>query len=411
MNQSDDPNSRYKGGWLKKKYSFFSQALSCLSFKEFYPEVELYTDTHGKKLLLDQLKLPYTKVHVTLEEINSYNPKLWALGKIVTYAQQDKPFLHADTDVYIWRKFDSELTSSELFTQNLEVNFPAYQDAFNEILKRFDWIPTELINVLYQNQNIQAFNAGIIGGSNYSFFKQLKDRAFDFIHKNEHLLNTIDIGIFNTIFEQQLGFAIAQKKKIPISYYLNKVDSDFSQVINFHTVPVSSSYVHCIGYAKKSIFACEQLEARLKYHFPTYYNDLIENLKATFPEEEFECDFSVERMNNLFRIYDWLSTVSINDIFETRFSLSKNVAIINEEEKYFLSYSLPQNGSLQKEEIKDWLAIILYFETPTSIKELHTELCKDEDFLKDMNSEELKSKLISFVMDKYVLLEILEVKN
>ncbi|MCH2034698.1 MAG: hypothetical protein MK202_14395 [Tenacibaculum sp.] len=411
MNQSDDPNSRYKGGWLKQKYSFFSQTLSCLSFKQFYPEVELFTDTQGKDLLIDQLKLPYTKVHVTLDEINSYNPKLWALGKVITYAQQKEPFLHADTDVYIWQKLEPELTSSELFTQNLEVNFPAYQDAFNEILKTFDWIPTELINSLYQNQNIQAFNAGIIGGNNYSFFQLLKDKVFDFIHKNEHLLHTIDIGIFNTIFEQQLGYAIAQKKNIPISYYLDNVDSDFSQVINFHTVPFSSSYVHCIGYAKKSIFACEQLEARLKYHYPEYYNELVNNLNITFPEDEFDCDFSEERMNNLFKIYDWLSTVSINDIFETKFCLSKNVEIINEGDNNFLSYSLPQNGILQKEEIKDWLAILLYFETPTTIKELHTELCQDEDFLKDMNSEELKLKLVSFVMDKYMLLEILEIKS
>ena len=39
---------------------------------------------------------------------------------------------------------------------------------------------------------------------------------------------------------------------------------------------------------------------------------------------------------------------------------------------FFLT-PLPQNGILQKEEIKDWLAILLYtLKQPTTIKELYT---------------------------------------
>lgn len=407
MNYSKDPNSRYKGGWLQQKYSFYSQALSCLTFKQFYKDVELYTDANGKELLVDKLKIPYSKVNLTLDKINSYNPKLWALGKVVTYAEQNEPFLHADSDVFIWQEFPNKLVSAPLFAQNIEQNFPAYQEALNDILINFDWIPTELINSLYKNQSIHAFNAGIIGGQNHEFFKILKDKTLSFISKNEHLFDKIDVGIFNTIFEQQLGYAIAEKHKIPIEYLFTEVDSDFSNIINFHTVPFESKYVHCIGYAKKSIFACEQLEARLSYHFPSFYNELIKNLRVTFPKDNFDCDFPEKRMNTLFKIYDWLETTSINEVFETQFCISDKVEILKEDDKYFISYSLPQDQTVQKEEIKDWLAILLYFENPTTIKELYEELCQDKDFLKNTNKVELKSKLISFVMDKFMLLEIL----
>ncbi|WP_348745632.1 DUF6734 family protein [Tenacibaculum sp. 190524A05c] len=408
MNQSNDPNSRFKGGWLKQKYSFYSQALSCLTFKQFYNDVELYTDTKGKELLIDQLNLPYSKTHITLDKINSYNPKLWALGKIVSYAEQTEPFLHADSDVFIWEKFPEEMLSSQLFTQNIEVNFPAYQDAFNDILINFDWIPTELINSLYKNQNIHAFNAGIIGGQNHEFFRLLKEKVLSFIDENVHLFEKIDVGIFNTIFEQQLGFALAEKNNIPIHYYLQDVDSDFSKVINFHTVPFDSKYVHCIGYAKKSEFACEQLEARLQYHFPDFYTQLNDNLKSAFPDDNFDCDFPTERMDHLFKIYSWLETKTIEDIFNSEFQLNPKVNISEDNGRYYIEYPLPQNGTLQREEIKDWLAILLYFEQPTSIKQLYNELCLDEDFLKDTNKDELKDKLISYVMDKFMLLEILK---
>ncbi len=404
---SDDLNSRFKGGWLKQKYSFYSQALSCLTFKEFYGNVELYTDEQGKELLVDILNIPYTKTHVTLNEIDAYNSKLWALGKVFTYAEQKTPFIHADSDVFIWKKLPESLTSSEVFTQNIEVNFPAYEKALNDIFIHFDWIPTELVNSLYKHQKIHAFNAGIIGGKHYEFFQKLKDTVLDFINKNTHILEKIDIGIFNTIFEQQLGYAIAEKNNIPINYFLEDVDTDFSKVINFHTVPFTSQYVHCIGYAKRSVFACEQLEARLKYHYPEFYTELNNRLQHHFTDSSFECDFTKERFDYLFKIYEWLEGKTVEDIFNTTFQLNSTAEFIEKEGAYYINYKLPQNNKLRKEKLEDWMVILLYFETETSVKELYSELSEDEDFLKQTNKKELKDKLISFVMDKSMLLEIL----
>jgi hypothetical protein len=45
-----------------------SWALSCLSLREHYDEVELYTDSAGYHILIEVLQLPYTKTHVIFDD-------------------------------------------------------------------------------------------------------------------------------------------------------------------------------------------------------------------------------------------------------------------------------------------------------------------------------------------------------
>ncbi len=56
--------SQNLGGWTHRAFNYMSWALSCLKFKEFYPNIELVTDQKGKELLIDRLGLPYTSVKV-----------------------------------------------------------------------------------------------------------------------------------------------------------------------------------------------------------------------------------------------------------------------------------------------------------------------------------------------------------
>lgn len=92
------------GGWSEKTFYYMSWALSCLKLKEFYNSVELFTDKKGKEFLIDRLQLPYDKVNIVLDDLNEFNSRLWALGKIYTYSIQHEPFIHVDGDVYIYGK-------------------------------------------------------------------------------------------------------------------------------------------------------------------------------------------------------------------------------------------------------------------------------------------------------------------
>ena len=70
----------YSFGWLSNKYHYLSWILSCNQLRKYYDEVELFTDSLGYSILIEKLKLPYTKVHIVLDELNIYDDNLWALA-------------------------------------------------------------------------------------------------------------------------------------------------------------------------------------------------------------------------------------------------------------------------------------------------------------------------------------------
>lgn len=406
FSNSTDPNSRFKGGWLHEKYFYFSMALSCLKFKEFYGEVNLYTDSKGESTINKILGIPYSNFINSFDNLENTNEKLWALPKLYTYSVQKKPFIHADTDVYIWDKFPNDLINSSLFCQNIEENFPIYSEALDEILTQFDWIPTELINSLYKHKKILAFNAGVVGGNDLEYFKKLHSRSKKFINKNEHYFDKIDVGIFNMIYEQQLGYAIADKKNIVPNPLFKNIDSNFTPLVNFPLASFHTKYIHAIGFAKKSIYACEQIEALLMYEFPDEYEKIKYNGEKNSLWKNYY-EISERRKEFLFSIYKFTRTNSLGAIYSLKFQLNPTVKIIEDNDSSKIDYVSPQ--TLQREQLKleDWDAILLYFQESISINELCLELLIDNEIASKYTEDSLTEKLLSFVFDKCLLHEIL----
>ncbi len=90
-NNKEDNFGRYAGGWISERHHAMSWTLSCLSFKRFYTQIELYTDQAGAAWLIDKLGLPYTSVVPILDKVNQYDPALWALAKTYTCLQHSRP--------------------------------------------------------------------------------------------------------------------------------------------------------------------------------------------------------------------------------------------------------------------------------------------------------------------------------
>ncbi|MCD8029667.1 MAG: hypothetical protein LUF85_02210 [Bacteroides sp.] len=191
------------GGWSHQAFYLMSWALSCLKLKEFYDSVELYTDKKGKELLIDTLQLPYDKVHVVLDDLNEYNPTLWALGKVYTYSLQKEPFLHVDGDVYIWDKFPDSFAQAPLIAQNKEENYEHnILYAKQLVANGFEFEP--YLNPRYDPDIIEA-NAGILGGNDIDFFQLYTNKVFEFIATNKERIESRGQhadGYINTIFEQ-----------------------------------------------------------------------------------------------------------------------------------------------------------------------------------------------------------------
>lgn len=410
--ENDDLNARYKGGWLNANFFYYSCLLSCLKFKQNYEEVTLYTDDLGKELLFDKLEIPYSKINLDLNVLKNYPSELWALGKVLTYSLQEKPFIHADTDVFIWDKLPFDFLKTDLFAQNLEYNFPKYKEVLEIVLNEFKAISKDSFPVFSRTKDVYAYNAGIIGGTNLDLFKELKSKVFEIIDANLDKLHLVDVGILNMVYEQMLGFELANERNLEIKFLKSQMNEAFTNVMKFHVVPIKETYIHTVGYAKKSIEMCEQIKYRLRYEFPEEYNNLNRNLIKHNLCSENEIVDDETRFDFLSKMYAWLENTSWEIILDTEFKLSKDTRF-NEitEDEIEIHYHSPQKKIEDKLKMEDWDFLLYYFENPMSINRITLELIEDKDFMKNITPEELKEKIFSFVMDRCIYHQILLPSN
>lgn len=260
------------GGWRNPKYHYMSWALSCLNFVKFYSEVELITDIEGKKMLIDKLKLPYTSVKVVLDCLNKYPEQLWAIGKVYSYSIQEKPFIHADSDVYIWKRFPKEFEKSDIIAQNLDSD-KFYHIALDHLKKHEIIIPKILKEDLKNNKVFNSSNMGIVGGTNFDFFKKYSKTVFDYIDSNLKQVKSTLIGAnYAMFYEQYLFSALARKNKIEITHLFQTSKTDI--IINhssFLNRFGNKKYVHILGNTKQFFENCIELEHNLLYHYPEFH--------------------------------------------------------------------------------------------------------------------------------------------
>lgn len=271
------PNDRNSGGWLGKKHHYMSWTLSCLQLNKFYDEVELVTDKPGYDLLVNQLKLPYTNIKIVLDKLNDYHSDLWALGKLYAYSIQEQSFIHVDGDVFIWDRFPKKIEDSFLCAQNFETDEPGYDYVYDFVQANFKFIPGFLDNK--ENRHIRSVNAGILGGSNISFFREYTSIAFDFVNKNLDKMEGLDLGAFNMFYEQYLFYCLARDKRVDIKCLVDDQRKLLDKHVNFTGVPLNTSYIHTVGFYKKKLETGELLEYTLKTTYPNHYYNIINLLK------------------------------------------------------------------------------------------------------------------------------------
>lgn len=270
------PTVAIQAGWMGCEYHWMSWALSCLQLTQLYGGVELVTDERGKALLVDQLGLPYSKVHTILDErLQNYLPEFWSLAKIVSYAQQQEPFLHIDGDFFIWQKLPEHITQAEVVAQNLEINLSYYRSHLNLLAKEWQHIHP-LLQVQDLPDVIYSANAGIFGGQNIAFIQDYCKAAFAFLDDNRADWHKAKVEQLNVIFEQYLLYYIAEYNKVPITYLMEPVDEpSYADYGRFEDVP-NVPLIHTMAGFKKIPFTCGHLARRLRYNYPDYYYRIIE---------------------------------------------------------------------------------------------------------------------------------------
>lgn len=242
---------------------------------KFYDDVELYTDKAGYRLLIEELRLPYKNVHMLSDELTAYRSELWALSKISVYAAQKQPFIHVDGDVFIWKKFSPALENAPLMAQSFEKGTEYYHEIAKELAAGLTFIPEELdLNVTAME--ICSCNAGIIGGSDLSFFKKYTALAFEMVEKNDcDKLTFRKLNNFNLVFEQMLFWQLARREGVEVACMFDRVYEDynyhFADIGDFSVLPYTKGYIHLLGSHKQNAMACDMVHRYVFAHYPQYY--------------------------------------------------------------------------------------------------------------------------------------------
>lgn len=270
---------RDKAGWFNKQYFYMSWALSCLKFRDIYGNIELVTDDYGKELC-DVLELPYYKVTTDLNDIEHYSHHLWAIGKLYTYSLQKEPFLHVDSDVFVWKRFSDKLLKSDIIAQNIEVINHASNEYYLELEQYLEYVPECIRTFRKEKENIIMANFGIFGGNNIDFIREYVDIAFDFVNKNLNGLEKLPKrkGWFNMIFEQYLFYCLTVERNKTIATLFEHESFMFNGLLDFFKVPNDITYTHVLGSYKKFETICNDVSNRLLYEYPSCHkriNQLI----------------------------------------------------------------------------------------------------------------------------------------
>ena len=265
---------KYSFGWTHPEYNLMSWALSCLSLREHYDEVALYTDQEGYDVLINKLHLPYTEVNVVYDK-NLCLPHHWAYAKIKTYSMQTKPFIHVDGDVYLPHPISEDIANAPLIAQNREIGTAYYKQMMDKILQEPSVKLPKYLEDSVNEESISSYNMGIFGGSNLTFIKEYCEEAQNLCDTNKDLNLS---GNFNLLFEQILFAYFVKKESLNVSTPFTQIFNDngysikdFCQLDRFG----DKDYYHVLGGHKRNSVIIESLEETFISMFPDYYKLIV----------------------------------------------------------------------------------------------------------------------------------------
>jgi len=278
------PFRAYKGGiWTSPLHHLLAWGLSVHTARRHYPETMLVTDEDGRALLVDRLGLPFTHVSTELERLRDADIGWWALGKLVAYGIQDGPFLHLDSDVFLWKALPPAVVAAPVFAQ-----CPEYAHGADEwcaprdiegvfaadgrpLPAEWEWARSKWGSVFKEE------NCGVVGGSHLSFLRYYADTALDLVLNPSYAPTWARLpekAGFNMIIEQfMLAACVEYHRFHPTSPYrdvrIRHLFRSWGDAFN-HEHTGRTGFTHLLGDAKTNPVIARRLEARMRREDPGY---------------------------------------------------------------------------------------------------------------------------------------------
>jgi hypothetical protein len=271
--------------WAQPLHHFLAWRLSVTTASRHYRDTMLVTDRAGKALLVDQLGLTFTHVLTDLERLRRVDPQWWTLGKLVAYGLQDGPFVHIDSDVFLWKPLPSRVADSPVFTQCLgylpsdrHAGPRAIEWAFNatqiDLPREWRWTRSK------DEGRFGLHNAGILGGTSVDFLRYYAQTAVDLVMRPEHSaawmrsVDKIATAWASVIVEEFTLYALVEfhrthpsspHRRVSIEHLFPSWDAAYD--------PEQSAelgYTHLIGDAKANPAVGKRIEERMEREDPEY---------------------------------------------------------------------------------------------------------------------------------------------
>jgi hypothetical protein len=239
--------------------------------RRHFTSLALYTDDEGARLLIDELGLAFDHISVSLNSLNSADSDWWMQGKLLTYSQQQEPFVHIDSDVYLFNPLPARITSAPVLAQNPEpVNeFSPWYDAeacATAILAHGNGcIPEEWTWYQTLTSEQHAACCGIFGGHQLDFIRHYSSMVLRLLQDNRHAFDHLsEKRELNAFFEQYMLAACAKYHQVTIEYLFDGCEQAISGA-------PAAGFTHLMGASKRDPNLAARVERRVAREWPEAY--------------------------------------------------------------------------------------------------------------------------------------------
>jgi hypothetical protein len=274
--------------WRSEKHHLLSWVLSVELGRRHYGMACLFTDDQGARMLVDGLQLNFDRVSIALNALDGHDLGWWVLGKLYTYRAQQEPFIHLDSDVFLWSPLPAELTAAAVFAQNPEHFYFEDQslyrvDPFMAAMTSLDgWLPGEWWTFASLRAN-RAVCCGVLGANRVDFIQHYAQSAIQVIEHARNQRIWPLLGIRDNIILEQYFLAGC------LEYHRHKQGSPFEDVeIRYlfesaeHAFDgehaARAGFTHLIGDAKCDAALTDRLERRVQQQYPETYERVLRYL-------------------------------------------------------------------------------------------------------------------------------------
>lgn len=229
--------SYWENGWRPEALNLDMWRLSVELAKKHYGKKNIYliTKTESAHLFKD---FEFAEIITVLDKMPDFQ-KTWSLGKIYAFKEAAKngPFVHLDSDVFLWEPLPESLLNSYVFAQSPDESIKRDNGLWGSpydlghIKNIYGKLPEDWQNVLDSQVDKTVINMGIFGGSNTKFISDYCDFVLEMILNPEFydLWNGINKGEHITaclpcLIEQFNLKIFAEKKGVEVKFLLDDLN-------------------------------------------------------------------------------------------------------------------------------------------------------------------------------------------